>query len=189
MLRAVVALNLAGSLVFVASGCGKSTIREYESQACSTNDSDDPFLLCSPAYDLICINTYSVTVQNPKEAAKWDGGVRPVYVCRIACATTSECIQAGDVCCPGAIHGKDYEKKAGCAPRGMCEALRGTGEDAGLGTLDGGADDAPVDSPPAPRPDGGGVDEGPSGGLDAHGPEAGGLEAGGLEAAAEAPTG
>src|SRR4051794_26596996 len=67
---------LACALVFVATGCGKSTIREYESQACSTNDSDDPFLICSPAYDLVCINTHGILVTNPKEAMKWDGGVR-----------------------------------------------------------------------------------------------------------------
>src|SRR4051812_48093000 len=78
---------LACLLAFAGlAGCGKSTIREYESQACSTNDSDDPFLICSPAYDLVCINTYNVPVTNPKEAMKWDGGLRPVYVCRIACS-------------------------------------------------------------------------------------------------------
>src|SRR5206468_7054932 len=131
----------AGCLVFVASGCGKSTIREYESQACSTNDSDDPFLVCSPAYDLVCISTYTVTVQNPKEAVKWDGGIRPVYVCRLACNVDMDCVQSdfqgADVCCPGTLHGKDYGKKGGCTPRGMCEALRGSGaSDAGLALPD-----------------------------------------------------
>src|SRR3954451_5566070 len=93
----VAPLILACALVVSAAGCGKSTIREYESQACSTNDSDDPFLICSPAYDLVCINTYGVLVTNPKEAMKWDGGLRPVYVCRIACSTEQDCLQQGDV--------------------------------------------------------------------------------------------
>jgi hypothetical protein len=147
--------------MFVATGCGKSTIREYESQACSTNDSDDPLLVCSPAYDLVCINTYSVIVQNPKEAVKWEGGVRPVYVCRITCASDSECLQSQDVCCPGVIHGKTYGGKTkGCVPQGMCQALRGTGDDAAVsdGPVDGGAPDeaAPADS----RGEAGGGDAG-----------------------------
>jgi len=169
MLRSVVtlqAIGLAGALGLLASGCGKSKIRTYESQACSTNESDDPLLVCSPAYDLICINTYGVAVTDPNEAKNWDGGIRPVYVCRIACASDSECFQAGDVCCPGVIHGITYQgKKAGCAPPGNCDYL-GT-------TMDAGADaQGNVDAP-----------NGPNGGQDG-----GAADSPGADAAADAAT-
>jgi hypothetical protein len=157
MLRSVVTVNFAWSLAIAgllgAAGCGKSTIREYEAQACSTNQSDDPFLVCSPAYDLVCITTHTVLVTNPKEAQKWDGGLRPVWVCRIACSADTDCIQGGDVCCPGMIYGKDYGKKAGCVPRGMCEALRNS--------MDAAAPPNPDGPPPAvdaPAPDAAGAD-------------------------------
>jgi hypothetical protein len=179
----ILASILAFGLVLGAAGCGKSTIREYESQACSTNDSDDPFLICSPAYDLVCINTYNVLVTNAKEAMKWDGGVRPVYVCRIACSTEQDCLQQGDVCCPGAIHGKTYNKTAGCVPRGMCEALRNV--DAGT-TPDAATPDAPA--PDAPAGDAAPADARPDGGSDGSGPDSG--SDGGPDSGAEVgPTG
>jgi hypothetical protein len=123
------------SLMVVAGvGCSNSTMRTYESHACSTNQSDNPLLVCSPAYDLVCINTYSVMVTNPKEAAKFDGGIRQVYVCRLACSTKADCPQAGDVCCPGDIYGKDYGKMAGCVPPSLCGATSSQPDDASVGT-------------------------------------------------------
>jgi hypothetical protein len=151
MLRAVFIVNLALCLGIVTGGCGKSKIRQYDSQACSINDSDDPLLVCSPAYDLICISTDSIRVRDAEEAKKWDGGVRPIYVCRLACNNDTECFQGGDICCTGDIHGKTYGKKGGCTPPGMCAAIRGTGDtDAGLSPPpDAGGDDAPaVDASP-----------------------------------------
>jgi hypothetical protein len=169
---------LACALVFVATGCGKSTIREYESQACSTNDSDDPFLICSPAYDLVCINTHGILVTNPKEAMKWDGGVRPVYVCRIACSTEQDCLQQGDVCCPGTIHGKTYDKMAGCVPRSMCDALR-NGADAAP-TPDASGPDAPAADAPAgdSQPADGRLDAGSDAGAGDGGGDAGAPDGG-----------
>jgi hypothetical protein len=167
MVRSVI---LAAAIVAVAATGCKSTIRQYDTQACSTNPDDDPLLVCSPALDLVCISTHSVVVTNPKEAVKWDGGIRPVYVCRIPCATDMDCIQSGDVCCSGPIYGKTYGKMAACAPRGECDALKNV--DAGLTLPDSGSPDGPaaegppVDAPPA---DGAGAD----GGADAATPDGG----------------
>jgi hypothetical protein len=133
--------------MFVGAGCNNTT-REYEGQACSISSSDDPLLVCSPAYDLVCINTYSIQVRNPAEAVKWDGGIRPIYVCRLACdPARNECFQAGDVCCPGPIHGKTYGKMAGCVPLPNCPALS-LGKDAGA--TEDAAGDGPADGPAAP---------------------------------------
>lgn len=103
-----------------ASGCSGS-VRAQEGHACSTNPDDDPQYVCTPAQDLVCIHTYSVVVTNQNEAKKFDGGVRPVYVCRWACNVTAECPQQGDICCRGTIHGKTYNKMGGCVPPGKCE--------------------------------------------------------------------
>jgi len=115
------------------SGCSAGSIRSQEGHACSTNSSDDPQLICTPAQDLVCINTYSRTVTNPNEAKKFDGGIRQVYVCRWACNTTSECPQSGDICCRGPIHGKTYNKMGGCVPPGSCDSEEGE-PDAGATT-------------------------------------------------------
>ena len=117
MLRFVMAALAA----WTASGCSGASIRSQEGHACSTNSSDDPQLICTPAADLVCISTYSRTVTNMEEAKKWDGGIRPVYVCRFACNTTAECTQANDICCRGHIFGKTYNKMGGCVPPGSCD--------------------------------------------------------------------
>jgi hypothetical protein len=117
MLRSVICA--LGALLVL--GCGEASIRSQEGHACSTNSSDDPQLICTPAQDLVCIATYSRTVTNPQEAMKFDGGVRQVYVCRFACNTTAECPQPGDICCRGNIHGKTYNKMGGCTPPGSCD--------------------------------------------------------------------
>jgi hypothetical protein len=131
MLRSVIrAFPLA---LLIVSGCTNSTIRSQEGHACSTNSSDDPQLLCTPAQDLVCIATYTRTVTNPAEAAKFDGGIRQVYVCRLNCNVTADCPQQGDVCCPGVIFGKTYGKMGGCTPPSACEAMGGGDEDGGAG--------------------------------------------------------
>jgi hypothetical protein len=137
MLRSVTcALAVALSL----TGCSTSSVRSQEGQACSTSSSDDPQLVCSPAQDLVCIATYTRLVTKPSEAAKYDGGLRQVYVCRLACNTSADCFQAGDICCPGPIYGKDYGKMRGCVPAGSCEALGEDEPDGGTVTPgDGGA--------------------------------------------------
>jgi hypothetical protein len=105
------------------AGCSPSTIRAQEGHACSINASDDPQYTCSPAQDLVCITTESRVITNEQEAKKFDGGVRPVWVCRWACNTTAECPQGGDICCRGAIHGKTYNKTGGCTPPGACDTV------------------------------------------------------------------
>jgi hypothetical protein len=117
MLRVVIALGTALSF----AGCTNSTIRSQEGHACSVSPSDDPQLMCTPAQDLICITTYSRPVTNPQVAVMFDGGIRQVWVCRLACNSTAECPQAGDVCCRGPIYGKTYNKMGGCVPPGSCE--------------------------------------------------------------------
>jgi hypothetical protein len=133
MLRFVIRA-LTGALLF--SACTNSTIRSQEGHACSTNSSDDPQLVCTPAQDLVCIATYTRTVTNPNEAGKFDGGIRQVYVCRIACNVTAECPQPGDICCRGNIFGKTYDKMGGCVPPSSCES---EGEDVDAGAPDGAA--------------------------------------------------
>src|SRR5262245_41097124 len=116
MARAVIAI-LVG-----LSACAKGQIRSGEGAFCSTS-SEDPQYVCDPGMDLICMATHSVPVTNPKEMGKWDGGVRPVYVCRLACEKSEDCPNAGDVCCPGIIYGKTYGKMAGCVPETLCPIL------------------------------------------------------------------
>jgi hypothetical protein len=135
----------------LVSGCTGASIRSQEGHACSTNSSDDPQLICTPAQDLVCITTYSQVVTNVQEAKKFDGGIRNVYVCRWACNTTAECPQGGDVCCKGTIHGKTYNKMGGCVPPGKCETDDEPEVDAG----------APADS--AAPADAAGTDSGAGG--------------------------
>jgi hypothetical protein len=146
MLRPVNCALVAASLLFAACG---TNIRQQEGAACSTNSSDDPQLVCSPALDLVCISTYSRVVTNPQVRAQYDGGIRPIYVCRIACNTTEEC-RNGDVCCPGPIYGKTYDKSKGCTPLEFCPSAAppdgGDMPSDDAGTTDGGAHDAPADT-------------------------------------------
>jgi hypothetical protein len=107
----------------VVSACSKGQIRSGEGAFCSTDPSDDPQYICDPGIDLICIATHNVPVTDPKEMRKWDGGVRPVFVCRLACDKTEDCPNAGDVCCPGIIQGKSYGKMAACTLETLCPVL------------------------------------------------------------------
>jgi hypothetical protein len=143
MLRPVIpALAMAALL----SACTNASVRSQEGHACSTSSSDDPQLVCSPAQDLVCITTYTHVVTDPTEAAKFDGGVRRVYVCRLACNTTDDCPEQGDVCCRGNIYGKTYNKVGGCTPPASCDnmILEGDG-----GATDDAAGDAGDASAPA----------------------------------------
>src|SRR5690242_6363445 len=81
MLRFVIR---AVALAAVFTGCSTASVRTQEGQACSTSSSDDPQLVCTPAQDLVCITTYTRMITDPTEAAKFPGGVRHVYVCRLA---------------------------------------------------------------------------------------------------------
>jgi hypothetical protein len=142
MLRPVIWLFLAAISV---AACTTSTLRSQEGHACSTSSSDDPQLVCTPAQDLVCISTYTRIVTNPTEAMKFDGGIRHVFVCRINCNTADDCLQEGDVCCPGIIYGKTYGKMGGCTPYSACDRLSpddgGTTDDAEV------SPDAPSDAP------------------------------------------
>jgi hypothetical protein len=105
-----------------AAADGPDKVTEYEGQACSTNPGDDPLLVCSTANDLACITTFAVVVSNPIEAQRWDGGLRPVYVCRKRCDPGgAACVQEGDVCCPGRV--ADGTTATVCVPRSFCGAL------------------------------------------------------------------
>lgn len=147
MARAVMTFLVGGALALGA--CSKGEIRSGESQYCTTSSSEDPRYICDPGVDLICINTYGQVVTDPKEMRKWDGGVRPVWVCRLACMTDQDCPLGNDVCCPGQISGKTYGKMGGCVPPTNC-AARADDQDAGVTPKP----DAARDSAP-PRPDAG----------------------------------
>jgi hypothetical protein len=151
-------------LALCGAGC-KATIRVYDSQACSTDPSEDPQLVCSPAYNLVCANTYGVPIPNPTERAKWPDGKRPIYLCRITCNVedpetnaSKDCNMVGDngqvdICCPNpVIYGKKYDGYTGvCVQRGRCDILREMPVDAGAPT-----DATDAQAPPnAPPPSGG----------------------------------
>jgi hypothetical protein len=97
-------------------------IRAQEGQACTTDPAEHLQVICSPSMELVCIATYSRKVSNPQEAMRFDGGIRQVFVCRSPCGTAGDCPQSGDICCPGQIYGRTFDKKAGCVPVGSCEA-------------------------------------------------------------------
>jgi hypothetical protein len=135
MLRFVIALGALWSF----AGCTSSSVRSQEGHACSTNASDDPQYVCTPAQDLVCIATYSRMVTDPKEAMKFDGGIRQVFICRLACNTSVDCPQAGDSCCKGIVFGKTYNKMGGCVPAGYCETETTDVEDGGVSPADAGS--------------------------------------------------
>jgi hypothetical protein len=124
MLRFVIALGAVWSF----AGCTTSTVRSQEGHACSISSSDDPQLVCTPAQDLVCISTYSIAIQNQQEAMKFDGGIRQVFVCRLACNTSVQCPQPGDICCVGTIFGKTYNKLGACVPPGSCDTMEIQGD-------------------------------------------------------------
>jgi hypothetical protein len=168
MLRSVMCV-LAAALL--SSAC-TSTIRSQEGAACSTNSSDDPQLVCSPAQDLVCITTYTRVVTNPSAASKYDGGIRHVYVCRMACNTPQDCPQTGDVCCRGDIYGKTYGKTGGCVPPGTCEGMgNSVSPDGGEpvaqpdGARDGGATDGAAEAGPRDAPADAGTPDAPADGA------------------------
>jgi hypothetical protein len=157
MLRVVIAL---GAVVAFA-GCTNSNIRSQEGHACSTDPSDDPQLVCTPAQDLVCITTYSQPVTNEQLAMKFDGGIRQVFVCRLACNATAECPQAGDICCKGQIYGKTYMKIGGCVPPASCQTSEPEEEDGGTTPPpDAGAKDTAAKD--TATPDAGAPDTGPA---------------------------
>jgi hypothetical protein len=165
-------LFLFASLGLVGAGCGKSISRSHEGQFCSSFSDDDPYFECSRSSDLICINTYEKSYAQPNNQPD---KVVAMWLCREACDPTAKapCAAADEVCCPGAIFGRDYPaKRAGnpmpyaCTPRPFCDAVLGMTppKDAGAkdassndtaatpdGTAspdanaDAGAQDAPVD--------------------------------------------
>ncbi len=148
MARVVICFLVAAGL---AAGC-KSKIRAYEGQACSTTSDDDPERVCSPTQDLVCASSYSVPVTNPEQARRYDGGVNKVYVCRLVCDPGGEpCAVEDTICCPVAIHGKDYGKAHACVQPERCQTLA---RDAGP-RIPPAPDAARTDSQPDTRPDAG----------------------------------
>jgi hypothetical protein len=108
-----------------------ASLPSQEGHACSTSPSDDPQLVCAVVPRLVCVSTYARVVTNPMEAAKYDGGLRPVFVCRAPCATDTDCPQSGDVCCPGTIHGPSWGATRACVPPSSCDTPP-TSTDGGL---------------------------------------------------------
>jgi hypothetical protein len=160
-------------LAAFAGGCGKSRLRSYEGQFCSTNDRDDPYYRCSPAYDLKCINTYSQPITDP---SKPEGGEVPIWVCRLHCAPNIPCMNGSDVCCPGKVFGRDYGNQYACVPPVMCDSITvdgGVRREAGAGP-DAGAVDA--SAPPRDAPASADAARAEAG-ADAGAPDAGAMDA------------
>jgi hypothetical protein len=103
-----------------ADGDRPSVLQAYEGYGCSVDPGDNPLYVCATTPPLICISTYGVQVANPDLAQRWDGGVRPVYHCRLACADeqSNACPEPGDVCCRGARGGGGSAH--GCVPAARC---------------------------------------------------------------------
>jgi hypothetical protein len=159
-------LTVAG---WLGLGCGKTIYRSHEAQFCSTDDDDDPFYECSPARDLVCINTYAMQFSA-------DGGSKslPLYLCRLAC-TPGDICPNGETCCPGPISGRTYGKMHACVPDKFCdnpivpdgghdgrpdgrtfEAGREMGTEAGSEAGgEAGSGDGPADAPGGDGPDAG----------------------------------
>lgn len=127
----------------VGAGCEKTIYRSHESQYCSSTDDDDPYYECSRSSDLVCINTYEKSY--PQTDNRPDKVVS-MWLCREACdPTVKNPCMGEEICCPGAIFGKDYGKKHACVLREFCDSILGTPstpKDAGAKTDTGGAADA-----------------------------------------------
>jgi hypothetical protein len=152
-----------------AAGCGRSTIRAHETHYCSIVD-EDPLFVCSPQFDLVCINTYFKRVEDQNLAKQFDGGLRPIYVCRLVCNPDGSigCNQPGDICCRGNTHGKNYGSTHACVPASLCETMPVILPDAASGQFpdsqqfpdrasDTAAADAGVADVPQPSPTDGGA--------------------------------
>jgi hypothetical protein len=161
-------LLLFAAVGLVGAGCDKTVYRSHDAQYCSSTEDDDPYYECSRSSDLICINTYSKTYAQPNNQPD---KVVAMWLCHEACDPTvkNPCVDPEEVCCPGAIFGKDYGKKNACVLREFCDALLGMPT-----TKDAGSSDA--------KPDAGGTADGPSSDLaaDAGAPDA--------DAASDAPS-
>jgi hypothetical protein len=157
-------LFLFAAVGLVGAGCDKTVYRSHEGQFCSSTSDDEPYYECSRASDLVCINTYEKNYIQPNNQPD---KVVAMWLCREACdpGAKSPCVVAGEICCPGAIFGKDYPAKRttnpmpyACTPREFCDAVLGmtpvkdggakdtaTTPDAADASADAGASDAPVD--------------------------------------------
>jgi hypothetical protein len=101
--------------------CQQARYRSGEGQYCSTNSDEDPHYECLRTHDFVCISTFAIPIL-------FDGGqaehqFRDVFLCRLACSPSDSCPAAGDVCCPGMIHGRDYGKSHACVPEERCETI------------------------------------------------------------------
>lgn len=159
MLRFVIGA-MALAVLASASGCEPAKLRSGEGIYCSTKD-EDPLHECDRGRDLVCIATFSVPVQDPDLARKFENGLRPVYVCRLACDEANECRDPGAVCCRGKVYGRTYDKRGACTPRADCESY--TPPDAEV--VD--AYEEPADAGADAPPDAGAEADGPTIGDDA----------------------
>lgn len=149
------ALILAASSVFAASSCSEVRSKSFEGQICSASEDENPYFECDRSRsDLVCISTYTV-----------GNGVK-AYTCRVACATSADCSQAGDVCCAGTIIRETFGKSRACVPASRCESDPGAvpppdastkptpadalPQDAGAQSADAAVDAPVLDMPTAP---------------------------------------
>ena len=75
------------------AACNQTEVRSQSGGPCSLSDDDNPHYACDPSVDLVCIDT-------TKEGK---------HYCRMACEVGDKSCVAGEVCCPGTIHGETDE--------------------------------------------------------------------------------
>jgi hypothetical protein len=86
-------------------------VHSLEGQYCSTSVKDNPFNICRPQDNLVCINT----------RGQPDGGGTANSTCRVRCTPGGEaCPISGDVCCPGDVHNEPSPTGHACTPPGQC---------------------------------------------------------------------
>ncbi len=181
-MRFAIATTIALGLGLAGIGCNHERIRQGESHYCSTDEDEQPYYECSPAFDQVCIATTTQEVLDDQGRVL---RVEDRYVCRETCTPETGCKRADDVCCPGKTYKSRFASKYACVPSDSCSATAGDAGapgDAGGGRRDAARDGGGAADGGVPGPDGGGAADG--GGDAAAGADDGGAS---VDAPADAP--
>jgi hypothetical protein len=182
-MRFAIATTIALGLGLAGMGCNHERIRQGEGSYCSTDEDEDPHFECSPAYDYVCIATYTQDVFDRNGNMR---GVEDRYLCRETCTPEKGCRNADDVCCPGKTYKSRFASNYACVPSQYCNVPVGDGgapADAGNAKGDAARDGGTPAEAGIPRTDAGGAADG--GGDAAAGADDGGAP---VDAPADAPT-
>ncbi len=105
-------------LLLLASACGPQEFVSQPGVYCSTKD-EDPHFTCTKYGDVVCMNNYTY------DRVLSSGGVEkvPQFSCRQACDPAKGCPTDDQVCCPGAVYGRNPGGSThGCTPFSECQA-------------------------------------------------------------------